>query len=60
MAIPDYQTIMLPLLKKLSDGNAYPLKELIEILAREFQLSDDDLNELLPSGQSFMFSNRVG
>lgn len=60
MAIPDYQTIMLPLLRKLSDGNAYPLKELIEILAREFHLSDDDLNELLPSGQSFMFSNRVG
>jgi len=60
MAIPDYQTIMLPLLKQLANGQVLSLKDLTTTLAEEFQLTEEDLNELLPSGQSFVFSNRVG
>ncbi|MDN3600208.1 restriction endonuclease [Mucilaginibacter myungsuensis] len=50
---------MLPLLNLLANKQAYLLKDLIEPLARHFNLTDDDLNELLPSGQGFLFANRI-
>ncbi len=60
MPIPDYQSIMLPLLKFISDGKEHSLRESIESLADEFGLSDDERRELLPSGQQPVFDNRVG
>lgn len=60
MAIPDFQTIMLPLLEFLSDRKEHSLREAIEYLADEFNLSDEERKELLPSGQQFTFDNRVG
>jgi restriction system protein len=60
MAIPDYQSIMLPLLKYSSDGEEHSLRETIEVLADEFRLSDDEKKELLPSGRQPIFDNRVG
>jgi restriction system protein len=60
MAIPDYQTVMLPLLQQLADKKTYALKDLIAILAEGFKLTEEDLKELLPSGQAFLFANRVG
>ena len=60
MAIPDYQTLMRPLLETLSDGKDRSLKELVHLLARKFSLSDAELNTLLPSGQQPVFQNRVG
>ena len=53
--IPDYQTIMLPLLKIISDGNEHSTKEAVEVLGKEFNLSDDDLNEWLPSKKQKTF-----
>lgn len=58
--IPDYQTIMLPLLKIMSDKKTHRLRELIEILAIHFHLNDDERKELLPSGAQAIFDNRVG
>ena len=60
MAIPDYQTIMLPLLQFASDGKEHSLRDAIDSLATEFKLSDDEKKELLPSGQQEVFNNRVG
>ncbi|MBC3541299.1 restriction endonuclease [Rufibacter sediminis] len=60
MAIPDYQTIMLPLLKFASDGKEHKTREAVEALATYFNLSQEDLTELLPSGTQPTFSNRVG
>lgn len=60
MPIPDYQTIMLPLLKLMADRKEKNLKELIEELGIIFRLSEEEKGELLPSGQAFLFSNRVG
>jgi len=60
MAIPDYQTIMLPLLKFAGDGKVHPKREAVEYLAKEFDLSDEERNTLLPSGKSRIFNNRVG
>ncbi len=56
MAIPDYQTIMLPLLKLVEDGREYYLRDAIENLAHEFQLTEEEQKELLPSGQQAIFT----
>lgn len=58
--VPDFQTIMLPLLKRLADKEEHHFRDLIEVLATEFELSDDERKELLPSGQQPVFDNRVG
>lgn len=60
MAIPDYQTLMLPLLRLASDRKEHPLRAVTEALAEEFALSSEERNELLPSGSQFVFANRVG
>jgi len=58
--IPDYQTLMLPLLQLITDGKEYSLNEAVDKLAKQFQLTDEERAELLPSGQTFLFGNRVG
>lgn len=58
--IPDYQTLMLPLLKLVADGREYKLSDTVETLAQQFRLSDKERSELLPSGQTFVFGSRVG
>lgn len=60
MPIPDFQTCMLPLLKFLADGEERRLNEATRHLALHFQLSDEEQNELLPSGQQPVFPNRIG
>lgn len=59
MAVPDFQSLMLPLLKFAGDGQQHNLAETVEQLAQEFQLSDDDRAQLLRSGQTRLY-NRVG
>lgn len=58
--IPDYQSLMLPLLKIVSDGREHKYRDLIEELAVEFQLTDEERKELLASGTQAIFDNRVG
>lgn len=60
MAIPDFQSLMLPLLLFADDGKEHSLQEAIEALATQFQLTADDRRELLPSGRQATFDNRVG
>ena len=60
MPIPDYQSIMLPLLKFIGDGKERSLRETIESLAQQFGLSEEERKELLPSGRQATFDNRVG
>jgi len=57
--IPDYQSLMLPLLKLISDKQIHSIKDVIEILGKEFNLSEEDLNEWLPSKKQKTFHNRV-
>jgi len=58
--IPDYQSLMLPLLRKHADRNEHKLRDLIEELAHEFRVTDNEREELLPSGRQYIFNNRVG
>jgi hypothetical protein len=59
MAVPDFQSLMLPLLKLTADGEEHSLAEAVERLAQEFQLTDEDRAHLLRSGQTRVY-NRVG
>jgi restriction system protein len=60
MAIPDYQSMMLPLLRFMGDGKEHSLRESIDALADKFSLSDEERRHMLPSGQQTTFDNRVG
>jgi restriction system protein len=59
MAIPDFQTIMRPLLEHLADGGVKSNRETIDALSKHFQLTENELSELVPSGQQLVFTNRV-
>ena len=59
MSIPDFQSIMLPLLKLSGDGKEHSIHELLDKLTVEFSLSTQEVNELLPSGKQTTFYNRV-
>jgi len=60
MAIPDFQSIMLPLLKFSADKKEHSMREAMEFLSKQFNLTDEERRELLPSGQQAIFDNRVG
>src|SRR5262245_45647139 len=58
MAIPDFQTFMLPLLKMTADGEEHSLTEVIERLLQELKVTDEDRRQLLQSGQTRLY-NRI-
>ncbi len=60
MAVPKYDELMKPILKMVKDGEAYKIKDVAAMLAKQLNLSSDDLSEMLPSGRQTVFRNRVG
>jgi len=60
MPIPDYQTLMLPVMKCVADGEEHSMKELYHKIAEIFRISDKERAERLPSGSQSTFENRVG
>ncbi|MBN8786215.1 MAG: restriction endonuclease [Terrimonas sp.] len=60
MPIPDYQTVMLPLLNLLSDGAEHSMKDIVPELGKQFKLTEEEMSILLPSGGSLLFASRVG
>lgn len=59
MTIPDFQTIMLPFLQFSKDGKMHTFLEASDVLAKEFKLTTEEIDTLIPSGQQ-RFANRVG
>jgi restriction system protein len=60
MPIPDYQSIMLPLLQQLHDGQEHSLGDVREAVAAHFSLTAAEREQMLPSGNQGIFDNRVG
>ena len=60
MAIPDYQQIMLPLLKFAGDKKEHTISEVNEHISKFFNLTEKEKKELLSSGQQAIIYNRVG
>jgi restriction system protein len=59
MAIPDFQSVMLPLLNFAADQGEHSLQETVDALAAIFGLTVEEREELLPSGKQARFDNRV-
>ncbi len=60
VTIPDFQTVMYPLLRLLADGAEHRRQDDLEALSRFFALSADDRDQWLPSRRARVFDNRVG
>jgi restriction system protein len=58
--LPDYQSIMLPLLEFGRDENEHQIREAIEYISNYFELSKSQMEERLPSGYDRIIDNRVG
>lgn len=59
MAIPDFQTLMLPVLKILGDNQEHKNLDVVEAVTSQFNLSEEERNELLPSGGMTYIYNRT-
>ena len=59
MSIPDFQSLMLPVLRVFADGDERSSEDVRTIIAKELKLTPTDLEELLPSGKQPLFHNRV-
>jgi restriction system protein len=60
MPIPDFQSLMRPLLQLHADGKEHLNRDLVGQLANQFNLSDEERREMLPSGRARLFDNRIG
>jgi restriction system protein len=60
MTIPDFETLMKPMLIYASDKQEHSYRDTMEFLADKYNLSDNERKELLPSGRMPIFDNRVG
>ncbi len=59
MSIPDYETLMLPLLKIMADGKEHEPRELTESLADQFKLTSEERKQVLPSGRKPVIYSRA-
>jgi restriction system protein len=60
MAVPDYQTLMRPVLSIADDGRDHTAASIRQAVIAQFQLTSDDVEERLPSGRGTTLRNRVG
>ena len=59
MPVPDFQSMMLPILTLLNHGNECAVRELTSAVATHFNLTEQDRAEKVPSGTQFTLANRV-
>ncbi|RYY47081.1 MAG: hypothetical protein EOO06_13190 [Chitinophagaceae bacterium] len=57
--IPDFQTLMYPIVSFLGDGQPHSFQEVLEHLTNVFSLTDEELRVYVPSGQQPLFKNRA-
>jgi len=58
--IPDFQSIMLPLLEIIGDKKEHTIQEIRDSLAKYFNLTEEERSELLSKSKQQRFNNRVG
>ena len=57
--IPDCQSIMMPLLRFISDGREYKMRNVTDALANQLGVTEEEKKKLLPSGAAPVFYNRT-
>src|SRR5699024_4722366 len=60
MSVPGYQEFMYPFLELIKDGKEHTLQSIYQDMADYFDLSEEQVNQKLPSGKQTVFKNRVG
>jgi len=60
MPIPNYQVLMLPTLQCYADGKEHAIRDVVDTLLSDFQISDEEREERLPSGKQRVIDNRAG
>ena len=60
MTVPDFQAVLLPLLKLTASRTELSTRDAYEAIAKEFGLSAEDRETPMPSGGGSLFRNRVG
>ena len=60
MPIPDYETMMLPILEFLGDGKEHPLNDVLEHIYKQFNVTEKEKKEPLPSGTDLLVRTERG
>ena len=60
MAIPNYQEFMLPTLEVIADGQEHKNSDVVQAVAKKLNLTEEDMQEMLPSGNQQTYYNRAG
>lgn len=60
MAVPNYEKFMLPIIKLLGDGKVYDRETMYSSIAKELELSQEDMEETLPTQTQPTYVNRIG
>ena len=60
MAIPDFQTVMRPVLEAVSDGDVHSLANVRQRVTEAFELTEEECRQRLPSGRQTVINNRIG
>ena len=59
MSVPDFQTLMLPVLREFADGAEHATKDVRQRVAAQLHLTAEDIAEMVPSGTQTRLANRV-
>ncbi|RYZ28021.1 MAG: restriction endonuclease [Chitinophagaceae bacterium] len=57
--IPDFQTLLLPILEMVNDGNVHHIQNVIDKIAKKYNLTEEEVNMYLESGSQKILYNRV-
>ena len=57
--IPDYQTLMRPVLECAASGGEVKIRDVVELVAKKLGLTAEERAAILPSGKQTRFANRV-
>jgi restriction system protein len=60
MPIPDYQSLMLPILRIMADRTEHAVSQMRQQIADDLKLTEAELAERLASGTTTFFMNRIG
>ena len=55
MAVPDFQSWFMPILRRLQDGAVHEMTTLFDALADDLRLTPEERAEVLPSGKQFTY-----
>ena len=60
MTIPDFQTLMRPILAYLADSQQKSTRAVVSAMSEEFGLTAEERAQMIPSGRANLIDNRIG